>query len=189
MIKMFSRAILLCLLLFAFSNLKAQSNSQKPVVYQKTVYKTWVVTQAGFTLKGLYLHYVSDSGVFLVEEESNFVGSVYYMPFKDIKRLRFRKKNRVGKGMALGATAMFFMGGALAYADDPNNNILLSGFSFAPVGALLGAIFGSAKITVTMPTNGLYTMSFSDGLKKYSLVDEFNSGGYIEMIRIMPLPY
>ncbi len=182
------RLITLCLfaLLFGFAQAQAQEYNEVKIVFQNIAYRAWILTQNEVELKGSFVHFVSDSGLY-IREGTMEVNTVNFIPFKDIKKVKFRRKGSAAFGALIGAGAFFAIGGTAAYAKDSESQFLFSGLALAPLGAIIGSVFGSRKIHVPIPKDEKIPESTLDLLRKYSLADETRTVGYLQQYYTVPI--
>lgn len=154
--------------LFGLNISNAQDAVRKP-----NVYRTWVTFNDRPLIKEGFLYGVEDSSILV----ANSLMTKYYSPndyheselfIPEIKTIKLRKNNSIGKGMLIGAVAGFAIGGILGIAsgDDPPCNsgmlfcyrlsaeekALITGLPLSLGGAGLGLILSSFKVKI--PLNG-----------------------------------
>lgn len=92
----------------------------------------------------------------------------------NIELIETRKRNRVGKGVILGAASGFAVGGliGLARGDDADysagHNAIRGGVSLAIPGALIGLLVGSAKVIIPIEGSLFNYNKQKKKLQKYS---------------------
>jgi len=154
-------------------------------VVKKKIYKTWLSLENDTKLKGI-LYQVTDSS--LIVSKSLVVSgrlsqslNLEEIHFRDINFIYTKKKNATGNGALIGAGAGLLLGVVigLSSGDDSGGFIsfsaeekaMMTGSALAILGAGLGALVGSVKMTI--PINGNHTkFNLNKGkLKAYSYCD------------------
>ncbi len=166
--------ILLTILIACLANQSILGQTSKQIKKSKDHYKTWVTSiDNSPNIKG-YLSEVGDS-LIIISDGLNYERQT--IDINNIKKIKFRKKGSVGRGMLIGALMGVFTGGISGYADGDDkkgffrsreDKALMSGVALMVPGAIIGGIIGSVKIKI--PFNG-NAMKQRDELLKYKLSD------------------
>lgn len=144
--------LLAALVIFGLNSANAQEQDQ-----QKKSYKTWVsLYNTPSTLEGV-LYDVNDStkrtsNSIIIQKIPTDIFSKVRVNVENINTIQARRENNVGRGMLLGAISGFVLGGlsGILVANESNNagTAMLVGAPLALVGFGMGALAGSAKITI-----------------------------------------
>jgi len=165
-------------------------SAQEPTQEIK-IYRTWVsLNSEPFKIEGV-LYEIKDSSILV---SSSLVIQDYYkdrfevtnLHINNIETIKTRRKNSIGTGALIGAAAGFAVGGliGLASGDDPpcpqyswfcfrftaQEKALGAGALLAVPGTVIGAVFGSVKVTI--PINGSmdrYNRN-KNTLREYSII-------------------
>jgi len=155
--------------LCCLNSLNAQDSIQTKDNNQKIkIFRIWVSLKSDpYKIKGV-LYEVKDSSVFVsnslvIQDYSVDKYEVTKLHIADIETIKIRRKNRIGNGVLIGSLTGFVVGGivGLVDGDDPPGTLLrldaedkaiMMGVPLAVIGAGIGALFGSSKITI--PING-----------------------------------
>jgi len=130
-------------------------HAQKQIKKDKS-YKTWVsLDSKPFKSEGI-LYEVKDlpdqPGSIVIQKNSKENFDRMNFDIKDIQTIKARRTNSVGKGILIGAISGFVIGGVsgLAFANGGTGGetAMSVGMPMALVGSGMGAIAGSAKITI-----------------------------------------
>lgn len=135
--------VVICLIVLCCSfQLFAQNQKRK-----QKVYKTWVKLKNDDVIMG-YLAQLKDSSIVLSEEG---IKELRELSILNIEELKFRRKGRIGKSVAIGAGAGLIVGGITGYSsgDDgwfsKEDTAIGLGLFLMPIGAGIGAIVGITK--------------------------------------------
>lgn len=137
-------------------------------------YITWVLPKDKSGVTKGYLSEVGDNLIVITNHSNQEKTEIN---FDNIKAIKFREKGIVGRGVLYGALSGFVFGGVIGFAmgDDRPGPVSFTaqekaislGLGLAIPGALLGALAGSAKITI--PING-NSKNQKEKLMKYKFV-------------------
>ena len=162
--------IVLCCL----SNVKAQEIDKK-----NNKYKVWLsLIDKPYEVNGV-LYELKDSTILLSNYKtySEFIidnNPTIELGISNIDLIEVRKKNRLAKGIVLGAVSGFAVGSliGLARGDDAESSggekAVKGGLSLAIPGALVGMLIGSVKISFPIEGSLLNFKSHKKELLKYS---------------------
>ncbi len=150
--------LLAALVFFGLNSGNAQEQDQ-----QKKSYKTWIsLNNTPSKLEGV-LYDVNDStkktsNSIIIQKIPTDIFSKIRVNVENINTIQARKKNNVGRGMLLGAVSGLVLGGITGMAimnggqpkigSDSVENAFMLGAPLALVGSGMGALAGSAKITI-----------------------------------------
>ena len=105
------------------------------------------------------------SSSFVKEDYYNGNYTVSKILIKDIKLIRTKKPERIGKGLLLGAGIGFSVGALWGWAAEGKYGVVYYGGPMAAIGAVTGLIIGSVKISI--PINGSMDMYHRNMKKLY----------------------
>lgn len=135
--------LILCCFCFHLYSQNKESKSKK--------YKVWVELNDKTMSKG-YLTELKDSVIVIVNQEET---ESMELPVSKIKQLKFRRKGKIGRSLAIGAGTGLVVGAIVGYAsgDDEPGFMSLSaedksfvlGTMALPIGVGIGAIVGVTK--------------------------------------------
>jgi hypothetical protein len=174
--KFFFNTAILSLLFVHISHAQVEQDIMRSYQFQKdSSYKTWITLSPDQSkLKG-FLYEKNDSSVIIREGFKNFremaSQEITYddllnlpldyssIPITNIDKMKARKKGRVGRGVFIGALTGFAVGGLIGAisGDDPpdtymaltaGEKALILGMPLAAVGAGVGGLLGSFKLTI-----------------------------------------
>lgn len=122
----------------------------------KKEYKVWVKLINGKSIKG-YLLQLKDSSITVAHGDSAYADDFL---ISDIEKLKFRRKGRVGRGIAIGAGSGLVLGAVSGYAagDDywfgsKEEGAAFAGTLLMPLGATVGGLIGAIKKTYLISGN------------------------------------
>lgn len=150
--------LLTALVIFCLNSSNAQEQDQ-----QKKSYKTWVsLNNVPSKLEGV-LYDVNDSAKkasnsIIIQKVPTDIFSKVRVNVENINTIQVRRKNNVGRGILWGAVSGFVLGGITGLTvinggqpkigSDSVGNAFMLGAPLAIVGSGMGALAGSAKITI-----------------------------------------
>lgn len=124
---------------------------------QKRSYKTWVsLNNVHSTLEGVLCD-VNDStkktsNSIIIQKIPTDIFSKVRVNVDNINTIQVRRKNNVGRGILMGAVSGFVLGGLsgfiVANGSNDAGRAIMVGAPVALVGSGMGALAGSAKITI-----------------------------------------
>ena len=142
-------------------------------IHKNKIYRTWIsLNSEPFKTKG-FLYDLKDSSILVtssiaIQDYSVDRSGIVQLHINNIESIRTRRKNRVGKGVLIGAISGFAVGGliGLISGDDPpcdshslicirytaGEKAILAGIPLSIGGAGIGALIGSVKVVI--PING-----------------------------------
>ena len=170
--KLFSVAVLF--IIFSFSNTQAQDFGKK-----SNKYRVWItLADEPFEVDGI-LYELKDSSLLVSNYKtySDFIidnNPTLELKISNIELIETRKRNRVGKGIIIGAVSGFAVGGliGLARGDDAENSAgqkaVIGGVSLAIPGALVGMLVGAVKVVIPIEGSLIKYKDQRQKLQKYS---------------------
>ena len=155
------------------------------------LYNTWVYLSNEPYLVDGYFYAMKDSSILISDSNSkrdyfrsNF--NTVELQIKDIKTIKTRRKGNKGRGVLIGALTGLAIGVITGFAvgDDPpctgyyficspvsaETKAFLLGSTFAAVGAGLGALMGSMKVTIPLNGNTKNYHRHHSELKRYAII-------------------
>jgi hypothetical protein len=166
------------------------SSAQQDTLPKSKTYKTWIKLvngseiklKWGSEIKGI-LYQINDSSLSFSKllkftDHTRGLSEPININFENIHVIKIRSQKKIGKGIAIGATTGFILGGLVGYLGQAKRTTpeevavqtLGLGAFVGTCGALIGGLAGSIKIRI--PINGNID-KFNDNksrLKKYSYV-------------------
>ena len=142
-------------------------------------YKVWItLIDEPFNVNGI-LYELKDSSLLVSNYKtySDFIidnNPTIELNISNIELIETRKRNRVGKGILIGAVSGFAVGGliGLTRGDDAEQTAgqkaVIGGLSLAAAGGLVGLLVGSVKVVIPIEGNFIKYKDQRQKLQKYS---------------------
>lgn len=142
-------------------------------------YKTWItLIDEPYEVNGI-LYALKDSSLLVSNYKTyaEFIvdnSSTIELRIDNIDLIETRKRNRLGKGIIIGAVSGFALGGLIGFArgDDAEltagEKAIRGGLSLAIPGALVGLLIGSVKVSIPIEGSFMNYKNQRKDLYKYS---------------------